>query len=248
MHYMIEKGCDAMNATPFKGYRITSSFGYRIHPIHGGQTFHRGIDLVTEPWNGPVYAFLEGTVDFADEGRTGSGFGGYGLTVAMRDHRGYLHCYGHLSRIAVRVGQRVKRGQLIGYQGSTGQSTAPHVHYEIRKTSSPSYGFTASEDGVVEPEAYLIKEYGMISQQEEGPPMTSEEKQRLTLMQKQLELQESWIQEQRRLSHMSCPVWAQEALKYYRPFIQEDTGSYDFWRILVIMYRKEKGIQVQEKS
>ncbi|MDP9698856.1 hypothetical protein J2T16_001753 [Paenibacillus intestini] len=237
-----------MNANPFEGYRITSSFGYRIHPIHGGQTFHRGVDLVTEPWNGPVSAFLEGTVRFATEGRTGSGFGGYGLTVALEDHRGYLHCYGHLSRIAVNVGQRVRKGQLIGYQGSTGQSTGPHVHYEIRKTSSPSYGYTASEDGVVEPTAYLLNEYGTISQEEEGSPMTSQEKQLFTLMQKQLELQGGWIQEQKRLSNMSCPAWAKEALDYYRPYIQDDTGSYDFWRILVIMYRKETGTLVPKED
>ncbi|QKS59275.1 M23 family metallopeptidase [Paenibacillus barcinonensis] len=244
---MIEKGCEAMNANPFEGYRITSSFGYRIHPIHGGQTFHRGVDLVTEPWNGPVYAFLDGTVRFAAEGQTGSGFGGYGLTVALEDHRGYLHCYGHLSRTAVSVGQRVRKGQLIGYQGSTGQSTGPHVHYEIRKTSSPSYGYTPGEKGVVEPGAYLLKEHGTTAQ-EEGQPMTSEEKRMFTLMQKQLELQGSWIQEQKRLSNMSCPEWAQEALTYYRPYIQNNTGSYDFWRMLVIMHRKETGRLVQESD
>lgn len=110
-----------MSNNPFKEYRITSSFGYRIHPISGGQTFHRGIDLVTEPWNGPIHAFMDGTVRFASEGATGSGFGGYGLTVAVQDHRGYLHCYAHLSRIAVKVGQQVKRGQLLGNQGSTGK-------------------------------------------------------------------------------------------------------------------------------
>ncbi len=87
-----------MSFNPFVGYRITSSFGYRIHPIHGGQeTFHRGIDLVIEPWNGPVYAFMEGAVRFAAEGATGSDSAGYGLTVAVQDHRGYLRCYAHLS-------------------------------------------------------------------------------------------------------------------------------------------------------
>ena len=119
---------------------------------------------------------MEGTVRFAAEGATGSGFGGYGLTVAVQDHRGYLHCYAHLSRIAVSVGQRVKRGQLLGNQGSTGQSTGPHVHYEIRKTSTPSYGYTASVDGVVEPEAYLQSEFGSTSEEQEALPMTSEEK------------------------------------------------------------------------
>lgn len=237
-----------MSFNPFVGYRITSSFGYRIHPIHGGQTFHRGIDLVTEPWNGPVYAFMEGTVRFAAEGATGSGFGGYGLTVAVQDHRGYLHCYAHLSRIAVSLGQRVKRGQLLGNQGSTGQSTGPHVHYEIRKTSTPSYGYTASVDGVVEPEAYLQSEFGFTSEEQEALPMTSEEKKAFEAMEKTLEAQASWIAQQKNLSNMPCPPWAAEAYHYYRPYIQTDTGSYDFWRMLVIMYRKEKGIQVSLDS
>ncbi|MFK0520802.1 M23 family metallopeptidase [Paenibacillus illinoisensis] len=237
-----------MSFNPFVGYRITSSFGYRIHPIHGGQTFHRGIDLVTEPWNGPVYAFMEGTVRFAAEGATGSGFGGYGLTVAVQDHRGYLHCYAHLSRIAVSVGQRVKRGQLLGNQGSTGQSTGPHVHYEIRKTSTPSYGYTASVDGVVEPEAYLQSEFGSTSEEQEALPMTSEEKKAFEAMEKTLEAQASWIAQQKNLSNMPCPPWAVEAYHYYRSYIMTDTGSYDFWRLLVIMYRKEKGIQVSSDS
>ncbi|MCG7384874.1 M23 family metallopeptidase [Paenibacillus sp. ACRRY] len=237
-----------MSFNPFEGYRITSSFGYRIHPIHGGQTFHRGIDLVTEPWNGPVYAFMEGVVRFAAEGATGSGFGGYGLTVAVQDHRGYLHCYAHLSRITVSVGQRVKRGQLLGNQGSTGQSTGPHVHYEIRKTSAPSYGYTASVDGVVEPEAYLQLEFGATSEEQEALPMTSEEKKAFEAMEKTLEAQASWIAQQKNLSNMPCPPWAVEAYNYYRSFIMTDTGSYDFWRLLVIMYRKEKGIQVSSDS
>ncbi|MDR6722662.1 hypothetical protein J2W91_001110 [Paenibacillus amylolyticus] len=233
-----------MSLNPFEGYRITSSFGYRIHPIHGGQTFHRGIDLVTEPWNGPVYAFLEGVVRFAGEGVTGSGFGGYGLTVAVEDHRGYLHCYAHLSRIAVKVGQHVQQKQLIGNQGSTGQSTGPHVHYEIRKASRPSYGFTASENGVVEPETYLKSEYRSMVEEEEAQPMTSEEKQRFETMQRTLEAQASWIKQQQNRANMPCPPWAQDAFNYYRSFIMTDTGSYDFWRLLVIMYRKEKNINV----
>lgn len=233
-----------MSLNPFEGYRITSSFGYRIHPIHGGQTFHRGIDLVTEPWNGPVYAFLEGVVRFAGEGVTGSGFGGYGLTVAIEDHRGYLHCYAHLSRIAVKVGQRIQQKQLIGNQGSTGQSTGPHVHYEIRKASSPSYGFTASENGVVEPGTYLKSEYRSMVEEEEAQPMTSEEKQRLDTLQRTLEAQASWIKQQQNRANMPCPPWAVDAYNYYRSFIMTDTGSYDFWRMLVIMYRKEKNINV----
>lgn len=237
-----------MSINPFKRYRITSSFGYRIHPISGGQTFHRGIDLVTEPWNGPIHAFMDGTVRFAAEGATGSGFGGYGLTVAVQDHRGYLHCYAHLSRIAVKVGQQVKQGQLLGSQGSTGESTGPHVHYEVRKTSSPSYGYTASENGVVDPGIYLQSEYSSTVEGQEGTPMTTEERARLTAMEKRLESQSAWIQQQKSISSMACPSWAEEAYHYYQLYIMNETGSYDFWRLLVIMYRKEKGIKVSSSS
>ncbi|MEK5165965.1 M23 family metallopeptidase [Paenibacillus sp. FSL R5-0527] len=143
---------------PFVGYRLTSPFGYRIHPVYKTKKFHKGVDLVT-PSNGPIYAFVAGEVIHAKEGAKGSGFGGYGITVAIKDNKGYLHCYAHLSIAAVKVGQRVERGQMIGRQGSTGVSTGPHLHYEIRKKSSPSYGFTSDESGVVEPTQYLINYY-----------------------------------------------------------------------------------------
>ncbi|MFC9707595.1 M23 family metallopeptidase [Paenibacillus sp. NPDC056933] len=237
-----------MSLNPFEGYRITSSFGYRIHPISGGQTFHRGVDLVTEPWNGPVHAFMDGTVRFASEGATGSGFGGYGLTVAVQDHRGYLHCYAHLSRIAVQVGQQVRQGQLLGNQGSTGESTGPHVHYEVRISSTPSYGYTASENGVVDPGNYLQKEYSSADGETKEMLMTADEKKRFTAMEKTLEVQSAWIQQQKKTSNMACPPWAEEAYHYYQTFMMNDTGSYDFWRILVIMYRKEKGIEVSPQS
>ncbi|WP_440118252.1 M23 family metallopeptidase [Paenibacillus sp. QZ-Y1] len=237
-----------MTMNPFEGYRITSSFGYRIHPISGGQTFHRGIDLVTEPWNGPIHAFMDGIVRFAAEGATGSGFGGYGLTVAVQDHRGALHCYAHLSRVVVQVGQKVKRGQLLGNQGSTGESTGPHVHYEIRKASAPSYGYTANENGVVDPGMYLKSEYSSSIGGEEDTPLTTAEKKTFEAMQKTLETQAAWIQQQKKLTQMDCPAWAREAYTYYQPFIMNDTGSYDYWRLLVIMYRKEKGIRVSPTS
>ncbi|MEC0136108.1 M23 family metallopeptidase [Paenibacillus macerans] len=143
---------------PFVGYRLTSPFGYRIHPVYKTKKFHKGVDLVT-PSNGPIYAFVAGEVIHAKEGAKGSGFGGYGITVAIKDNKGYLHCYAHLSIAAVKVGQRVERGQMIGRQGSTGVSTGPHLHYEIRKKSSPSYGFTSDESGVVEPTQYLMDYY-----------------------------------------------------------------------------------------
>ncbi|OAB39153.1 hypothetical protein PMSD_04270 [Paenibacillus macquariensis subsp. defensor] len=140
---------------PFEFYRLTSPFGMRMHPVYQTPKFHRGVDLVTTPSNGPINAFLAGEVIHAKEGVKSSGFGGYGIVVAIKDNKGYLHCYAHLSAALVKVGDIVKRGQKVGLQGSTGVSTGAHLHYEIRKACAPSYGYTETESGVVEPTKYL---------------------------------------------------------------------------------------------
>ncbi|WP_052647008.1 peptidoglycan DD-metalloendopeptidase family protein [Paenibacillus terrae] len=143
---------------PFEGYRLTSPFGYRIHPVDKVKRFHRGVDLVITPSNGPIKAFVAGEVLHAKMGVTGSGFGNMGNVVAVKDDTGHLHVYAHLSSVAVKVGQQVMRGQVVGNQGSTGKSTGPHLHYEVRKAYSPSFGWTQTEAGVVEPTQYL-KDY-----------------------------------------------------------------------------------------
>lgn len=142
-------------------YRVTSPFGWRTSPINGKREFHTGIDLV-KAHNGPIYAFVAGEVIHAKEGVTGSGFGGYGIVIAIRDPAtGHLHCYAHLDSVAVKVGDKVKLGQLIGRQGSTGQSTGSHLHYEIRKTSSPQFGWIADrENNCFDPVKYLDESYG----------------------------------------------------------------------------------------
>jgi len=153
-------GKEKAMSNPFEGYQITSPFGMRTHPVSGQLKFHRGIDLVVTPADGPIYAFVAGEVMHAKMGVSGSGFGNYGITVAIRDDKGYLHVYAHLSAASVKVGQKVKQGDLIGKQGSTGISSGPHLHYEVRKAASPQYGYTATEAGVVEPNQYLINYYG----------------------------------------------------------------------------------------
>ena len=140
---------------PFESYRLISPFGMRMHPVYKVPKFHRGVDLVTAPSTGPLYAFVTGDVIHAKEGVKGSGFGGYGIVVAIKDDKGYLHCYAHLSKVMVQVGDKVLRGEEVGLQGSSGLSTGAHLHYEIRKASSPSFGYTLSESGVVEPTKYL---------------------------------------------------------------------------------------------
>lgn len=108
--------------------RIVSGYGFRIHPIYKNKRMHTGIDF-TAPRGTPVYATADGVV--VNPGAIGGS--GYGLTVVVNHGFGYLTSYSHMSRIAARPGQKVKRGQVIGYVGSSGISTAPHLHYEVIK-------------------------------------------------------------------------------------------------------------------
>ncbi len=91
-----------MSKWPFDSrFTLTSPFGMRLHPVYGVPRFHRGVDLVVAPANGPIHAFTPGEVLHAQMGVPGSGFGNYGIVVAIRDKYGYLHCYAHLSSAAV---------------------------------------------------------------------------------------------------------------------------------------------------
>ncbi|HIQ18610.1 M23 family metallopeptidase [Novosphingobium pituita] len=104
---------------------MSSGFGLRTHPIYGGLRAHKGVDLPA-PTGTPIRATADGVVGKAER------FGGYGLFVEL-EHGGNLETrYGHMSRIAVAEGQHVHKGDVIGYVGSTGHSTGPHLHYEVR--------------------------------------------------------------------------------------------------------------------
>lgn len=102
-------------------------FGWRTHPIYKTSEFHPGMDFAAEQGT-PIYATGDGVIEVADANAQG-----YGNHVVINHGFGYQTLYGHMSKIASKVGQKVKRGQLIGYVGSTGLSTAPHVHYEVIK-------------------------------------------------------------------------------------------------------------------
>nr|WP_236419634.1 M23 family metallopeptidase [Paenibacillus sp. JJ-223] len=206
----------------------------RTHPVSGVKKFHRGIDLVVTPAEGPIHAFVGGEVMHAKMGVSGSGFGNYGIVVAIKDDKGCLHVYAHLSSAAVKVGQKVKQGDLIGKQGSTGISSGAHLHYEVRKAASPQFGYTATEAGVVEPTKYLIDYYG------EELPMTADEKKQMDELKATVAAQSKWIQAEKAKANMECPEWAKTAYEYYKEYISDTTGSYDFWRLLVVSYRKEK--------
>jgi len=103
---------------------LTGTFGGRPDPFTGEPAFHQGLDISTEKGQ-PVYATANGTVDSA------SYTGDYGNLITLRHDVGLATRYGHLSRFAVKVGQSIKRGDVIGYVGSTGRSTGAHLHYEI---------------------------------------------------------------------------------------------------------------------
>ncbi len=104
--------------------RVTSNFGMRMHPLLGFMRMHKGIDIAA-PYGAPILAARDGVV--ASAGRNA----GYGNFVKLNHDGALASGYGHMSRIAVRGGQRVRQGQVIGYVGSTGMSTGPHLHWEV---------------------------------------------------------------------------------------------------------------------
>jgi murein DD-endopeptidase MepM/ murein hydrolase activator NlpD len=106
---------------------MASGYGYRTHPIYKTTHFHSGMDF-SAPIGAPIYATGDGTVERADNTAQG-----YGNHVVINHGFGYKTLYGHMSRFNVRPGKKVKRGEIIGYIGSTGMSTAPHLHYEVIK-------------------------------------------------------------------------------------------------------------------
>jgi murein DD-endopeptidase MepM/ murein hydrolase activator NlpD len=107
--------------------RMASGFGYRSDPFTKARKFHEGMDFTAKKGT-PVFASGDGIVSRADN--TASGFGNH---IVIRHGFGYETLYAHLSRYKARVGQYVKRGDIIGYVGSTGRSEAPHLHYEVHK-------------------------------------------------------------------------------------------------------------------
>lgn len=111
--------------TPLDAYRMSSNYGMREHPVLGGARAHKGIDMAA-PSGTPIYATADGIVQKAEW------FSSYGNFIAIEHGADVETRFGHLSRLAVSAGQRVHKGDLIGYVGSTGRSTGPHLHYEVR--------------------------------------------------------------------------------------------------------------------
>jgi murein DD-endopeptidase MepM/ murein hydrolase activator NlpD len=110
---------------PVDGVHLSSDYGMRTHPVLGGRRQHKGVDLAGAIGT-PIHAAADGIVSRADW------FSSYGLYVSL-EHGGTLQTrYGHMSRLNVAAGQRVHKGDVIGYIGTTGRSTGPHLHYEVR--------------------------------------------------------------------------------------------------------------------
>lgn len=125
--------------TPVNGI-ITSSFGYRSHPIDGEWKHHDGVDIIAEEGT-PILAFASGKVDYIGESPS------YGLYLQLKHDNGMTSFYAHCSEIHVRKGARVSGGESIGKVGSTGNVTGPHLHFELKK------------DGVrVDPTVYIHTE------------------------------------------------------------------------------------------
>ncbi|WEK45348.1 MAG: M23 family metallopeptidase [Candidatus Andeanibacterium colombiense] len=131
--------------SPLAKALLTSGYGMRTHPVLGGRRNHKGLDLAA-PTGTPVYAPADGLIARADW------FSSYGNYIQI-EHGGELQTrYGHLSGFAVHAGDRVHKGDLIGYVGTTGRSTGPHLHYEVR---------VAGES--VDPTPYLAGEVSLAS-------------------------------------------------------------------------------------
>lgn len=115
---------------PIDAMKLSSGYGMRVHPVTGRLARHNGIDIPA-PHGTPIYATADGVVGRAQR------LGGYGLYVEVEHGNGIQTRYGHMSSFAVASGQRVKKGDIIGYVGSTGRSTGNHLHYEVRIAGTP---------------------------------------------------------------------------------------------------------------
>jgi murein DD-endopeptidase MepM/ murein hydrolase activator NlpD len=134
----LEQGLEGVpQVVPVSGGEITSGFGYRSDPFTGGGAFHPGLDF-RGAYGSPIYAAGSGTVSFVGQ------IHGYGNVVEISHGNGLLTRYAHMSKTLAKVGQRVAAGDAIGQIGSTGRSTGPHLHFEVRING-----------GVVNPRRYL---------------------------------------------------------------------------------------------
>ncbi len=118
------------NGSPLQSTVTKSKFGYRIHPVTKKKKFHRGIDLRAKRKT-PVYSTADGVVRFVQPYNKGD----FGRVIIIAHNFGFETVYAHLNKTKVKIGDIIRRNQLIGYSGNSGRSTGPHLHYEIRYAS-----------------------------------------------------------------------------------------------------------------
>lgn len=123
-------GVSVPSRVPIQNMSLSSSYGMRVHPITGKVARHNGIDIPA-PHGTPIYATADGIVGRAQR------LGGYGNYVEIEHGNAIQTRYGHMSSYIVRPGQQVKKGEIVGYVGSTGRSTGNHLHYEVRIEGAP---------------------------------------------------------------------------------------------------------------
>ena len=134
-----------------KDLRLLSGFGPRLHPVFKVMRMHNGIDFTAKSGT-PIIATGDGTVHRAERA------GGFGNLVVIRHGNGYETYYAHMSKINVKKGQKVERGQVIGLVGSTGTSTAPHCHYEVHFHGKPVNPLSFVMDGLTPAEYKALTE------------------------------------------------------------------------------------------
>lgn len=115
------------SGSPLKDSKVTSSFGYRVHPVTKKKKFHRGLDLRARKRT-EVYATADGIVSFARAKNSGD----FGRVIKIQHNFGFQTVYAHLNKTLVKTGDIVRKNQVIGLSGNSGRSTAPHLHYEVR--------------------------------------------------------------------------------------------------------------------
>ena len=131
IEYFDENGKSAkklLMKTPIDGARLSSGFGMRKHPIRGYMKKHKGVDFAA-PKGTPIYAAGDGVIEMKQR------YKGYGKYILIRHANNFKTAYGHMSKFNKTPGGRVKQGKIIGYVGSTGNSTGPHLHYEVLKNN-----------------------------------------------------------------------------------------------------------------
>ena len=126
-YYKLKSDLDRYTPSIYPTFgRISDYYGWRFHPFLHKRMFHHGLDIANEKGT-PVYATADGVILAAKRMKN------FGKFISINHKYGYQTNYGHLSKIVVRKGQKVKRGQIIGYMGNTGRSTGTHLHYEVKR-------------------------------------------------------------------------------------------------------------------